>query len=70
MNPAVKNRGFLGVCIPGGMKLYLEHFDEMPEHVQDFVMSRIKALRRLPLLRTDRQNREASICQNRGAVCG
>ena len=30
------------MCIPGGMKLFLEHFDEMPEHVQDFVMSRIK----------------------------
>lgn len=32
----------LGVCIPGGMKVYLEHFDEMPAGVQAFVMSHIK----------------------------
>ena len=40
--PCCKEPWILGVCIPGGMKLFLEHFDEMPEHVQDFVMSRIK----------------------------
>lgn len=30
------------MCIPGGMKLYLEHFEEMPSSVRDFVMSRVK----------------------------
>lgn len=32
----------LGICIPGGMQVYLAHFDEMPVQVQDFVMSRVK----------------------------
>ena len=32
----------LGVCIPGGMKVYLEHFDEMPAGLQGFVISRVK----------------------------
>lgn len=40
--PCCKEPWILGVCIPGGMKLYLEHFDEMPSSVQDFVMSRVK----------------------------
>jgi hypothetical protein len=32
----------LGLCIPGGLKLFLEHFDSMPEQVQDFVLARTK----------------------------
>ena len=32
----------IGVCIPNGLKQYLEHFSEMPADVQDFIMPRIK----------------------------
>lgn len=32
----------LGVCIPNGMKAYLEHFDEMKPALQDFVLSKTK----------------------------
>ncbi len=40
--PYCKDPWIFGVCIPGGMKRYLENFGEMPSHVQDFVMSRVK----------------------------
>lgn len=40
--PYNQNPWVFGVCIPGGMKTYLEHFEEMPAAVQDFVMSRVK----------------------------
>lgn len=40
--PCINSPWIIGVCIPGGMKRYLEHFDEMPANVQDFVISRVK----------------------------
>jgi len=32
----------LGICIPGGMKPYLEHFDEMTPALQDFILKKTK----------------------------
>lgn len=40
--PYCRDPWIFGVCIPGGMKPYLEHFQEMPAAVRDFVMSRVK----------------------------
>lgn len=40
--PCCRQPWIIGLCIPGGMKQYLEHFNEMPEQVQAFVMSRVK----------------------------
>lgn len=38
----VKTPPVLGLCIPGGMKPYLEHFDAMDKALQAFVVARTK----------------------------
>ena len=38
----VKNPTVIGLCIPNGMKLYLEHFSSMDKSLQEFVTARTK----------------------------
>ncbi|WP_455619208.1 hypothetical protein [Eisenbergiella sp.] len=38
----VRNPAALGLCIPGGMKPYLENFALMERPLQDFILSRVK----------------------------
>lgn len=40
--PWFKDPCSIGVCIPNGMKLYLEHFSEMPDKLQKFILTQNK----------------------------